>query len=71
MVFLTVIIGGDEAFCHSVSATPRGTTERFDLWFRATTGLRKIDGTWRIAHEHMSTPFYMDGTFGAAVDLKP
>ena len=71
---LAVTIGESVAFCHSLnrlSATPRGTAERFDLWFRSTIGLRKIDGRWRIAHEHMSTPFYMDGTFGAAIDLKP
>ena len=71
---LAVTSGGDVAFCHSLnrlSATPRGSAERFDLWFRSTIGLRKIDGTWRIVHEHMSTPFYMDGTFGAAIDLKP
>ena len=71
---LMVTADGDVAFCHSLnrlSATPRGTHEKFDLWFRATVCLRKIEGEWRIAHEHTSTPFYMDGTFGAAVDLKP
>jgi ketosteroid isomerase-like protein len=71
---LEVTAGEDVAFCHSLnrmSATPRGATEGFDLWFRATTGLRKIDGTWRIVHEHTSTPFYMDGSFRAALDLTP
>ena len=71
---LAVTSGGEVAFCHSLnrlSATPRGSAEPFDLWFRSTIGLRKIDGAWRIVHEHMSTPFYMDGTFGAAIDLKP
>jgi ketosteroid isomerase-like protein len=33
--------------------------------------LRRIDGRWLIAHEHSSTPFYMDGTFRAALDLQP
>ena len=28
---------------------------------RATVGYRKIDGKWRVAHEHASVPFYMDG----------
>jgi ketosteroid isomerase-like protein len=71
---LVLITGADVAFCHSLnrlSATPQGTAEKFDLWFRSTIGLRKIGGAWRIVHEHMSTPFYMDGTFGAAVDLQP
>ena len=26
---------------------------------------------WKIMHEHSSVPFYMDGSFKAAVDLKP
>jgi PhnB protein len=38
---------------------------------RATVGLRKIDGKWSIVHEHLSVPFYMDGSYRAAVDLKP
>jgi uncharacterized protein (TIGR02246 family) len=42
-----------------------------NLWFRSTMCLQKSDGTWRIAHEHTSTPFYMDGSNQAALDLKP
>jgi uncharacterized protein (TIGR02246 family) len=71
---LTVTAGEDVAFAHSLnrlSTTPHGATEKFDLWFRATVCLRKLDGTWRITHEHNSTPFYMDGSFRAALDLKP
>ncbi|MEU4443718.1 nuclear transport factor 2 family protein [Actinosynnema sp. NPDC050801] len=71
---LDITAEGDLAFCHSLnrmSAVPRGLDEAFDLWFRATVCLRRVDGAWRIAHEHTSTPFYMDGTFGAALDLKP
>ncbi len=45
--------------------------ERVDLWFRETLGFCKIDGQWKIAHEHSSVPFYMDGSFKAAIDLKP
>jgi ketosteroid isomerase-like protein len=69
-----------------LSATPRGyvpaENERsaaaadgewyaFDMWFRATVCLQKQDGTWKITHEHTSTPFYMDGSFKAATDLQP
>lgn len=71
---LAVTAGEDVAFCHSLnrlSATPHGAAESFTLWFRATVGLRKVDGAWRITHEHNSTPFHMDGSFLAAVDLQP
>jgi ketosteroid isomerase-like protein len=71
---LRVTAGEDVAYCHSLnrlSAVPRGAPAGFELWFRATVGLRKIDGTWRVTHQHDSTPFYMDGSFKAAVDLRP
>jgi ketosteroid isomerase-like protein len=71
---LTVTAGEEVAFCHSLnrlSTTPRGAPSSFTLWFRATVCLRKIDGTWRITHEHNSTPFYMDGSLRAALDLEP
>jgi uncharacterized protein (TIGR02246 family) len=71
---LAVTAGTDIAYCHSLnrlSATPRGSDQSFNLWFRATMCLRKIDGTWSITHEHNSTPFYMDGTLRAALDLEP
>ncbi|MGH7804122.1 MAG: nuclear transport factor 2 family protein [Candidatus Binatia bacterium] len=42
-----------------------------DIWVRATVGFEKIDGAWMIVHEHVSVPFYMDGSFKAAVDLTP
>jgi PhnB protein len=38
---------------------------------RQTFGLRKLAGAWKIAHDHMSVPFYMDGSYKAAIDLKP
>jgi ketosteroid isomerase-like protein len=62
---LTVTAGGDVAFCHSLNQLGGA------LWFRSTVGLRKIDSTWRITHEHNSTPFYMDGSDKAALDLQP
>jgi ketosteroid isomerase-like protein len=36
-----------------------------------TACYRKIKGKWLITHEHVSVPFYMDGSYRAAVDLKP
>jgi ketosteroid isomerase-like protein len=38
---------------------------------RVTVCFRKIAGKWKVVHEHVSVPFYMDGSFKAAVDLKP
>ncbi|WP_086824952.1 nuclear transport factor 2 family protein [Allokutzneria sp. NRRL B-24872] len=71
---LVVTEGADVAFCHSLNrlaATPHGAPEGFEMWFRATVGLRRVDGDWKITHEHTSTPFYMDGSFRAATDLRP
>lgn len=42
-----------------------------DMWYRATMCLRRISGRWRIVCDHASVPFYMDGSYRAAVDLKP
>ena len=38
---------------------------------RITWVLRETGHVLRIVHEHSSVPFYMDGSFKAAVDLKP
>ena len=62
---LTVTASGDVAFCHSLNHLGSA------LWFRSTIGLRKIGGEWRITHEHNSTPFDMDGSDKAALDLQP
>jgi ketosteroid isomerase-like protein len=71
---LDVTVGGDVAYSHALnrlSTTPKGMPQPFELWFRSTTGFRKVDGDWRITHVHDSTPFYMDGSMSAALDLKP
>ncbi|MGH8593745.1 MAG: YybH family protein [Gammaproteobacteria bacterium] len=70
---LRVTADRDVAFCTSLQRMSGTKTdgEKPDLWFRSTMCLQKIDGTWRIAHEHTSTPFYMDGSNKAALDLKP
>jgi PhnB protein len=69
---LSVTVGDDVAFSHNLNRI-HGTTngEKNDLWFRHTLGFRKFGDEWEIAHEHESVPFYMDGSFKAAVDLKP
>ena len=76
---LTVIGSNEFAVCRSLnrlSATPKGMTVRFDLWFRSTVCWRRSNDAdqtsgWEIVHEHTSTPFYMDGSFRSAVDLTP
>ena len=66
-------VGGDVAFAISLVRMSGTKTdgENVDLWFRQTVGLLKQDGSWRIAHVHASVPFYMDGSFKGAFDLKP
>jgi ketosteroid isomerase-like protein len=49
----------------------RAQAEDADLWYRSTIVLEKNAGRWRITHQHDSVPFYMDGSLGAAVNLKP
>lgn len=49
----------------------RSNGEDQDIWFRTTMCLRKMNGQWRVVHDHSSVPFYMDGSYRAAVDLKP
>lgn len=63
----------DLALCHGfvrITGTKRDG-ERNDLWVRQTLCLEKFDGAWKIAHDHMSVPFYMDGSYKAAIDLEP
>jgi PhnB protein len=70
---LKITAGAEVAFCHSLNhlSGTKTTGERVDLWLRATAGFRKVDGKWTIAHWHESVPFYMDGSYRAAIDLKP
>ena len=70
---LTIAVSGDLGVSHSLNlmtGTSAGGHE-VKLWYRQTLRFRKVGGHWKIAHEHNSVPFYMDGSFRAAVDLKP
>ncbi|MEA1785167.1 nuclear transport factor 2 family protein [Arenibacter sp. GZD96] len=42
-----------------------------NVWFRETLCLKKINGDWKITHQHQSLHMYMDGTDKAATDLEP
>lgn len=70
---LKVTAGDDVAFASALARmTGRKVAgESVDLWHRVTFGLKRVRGAWKIVHEHSSVPFYMDGSFRAAVDLKP
>jgi PhnB protein len=69
---LRITAGDDVAFCHCLNRmTGTQAGSKTDLWFRHTLCFRKIGGQWKIAHAHESVPFHMDGSFKAAVDLKP
>ncbi len=71
---MAIEVGGDVAFAYGVSrmtAVPKGGTESFTLWFRATWCLRRVEGRWLMAHQHQSVPFSMDGSLRACVDLEP
>jgi PhnB protein len=70
---LNVTSSDDVAFCHALVHLTGSRTDgsHSDVWFRETLGLRETGGVWRIVHGHESVPMHMDGSFRAAVDLKP
>jgi len=55
---LDIVAGGDVAFAVALmrcgGADEKGAHSELD--FRLTIGLRKIDGRWRVVHEHHSVP---------------
>lgn len=56
---LEVVAGDDVAFAYylyRVSGTLKDGGE-VAMWVRATLGLRRVGGEWRIVHEHDSVPF--------------
>jgi uncharacterized protein (TIGR02246 family) len=55
---VAVTCGQDVAFVTAVGrcVTTDRNSEREPLEFRLTMGLRKIDGKWRVMHEHHSVP---------------
>jgi PhnB protein len=77
---LTVAVSGDIAFTYGLShitgtkVAGSETKEHgpyIDIWIRSTNCFRKNGGEWKIVHSHSSVPFYMDGSYRAAIDLKP
>jgi ketosteroid isomerase-like protein len=54
-----------------MSGTKKGAEGPVRFWMRETLCLKRAGESWRIAHEHTSVPFYMDGTLRPAFDLEP
>ena len=69
---LAVTVSGDLALCHGLvhTRTTRGGEEAA-WWARMTTALARTGDGWRVIHDHVSVPFYMDGSDRAALDLEP
>jgi PhnB protein len=70
---LSITAGDAAAFRHSLTRLS-GTKidrEKVDVWFRLILCFQKLGGAWKIAHQHESVPFYMDGSYRAAIDLEP
>lgn len=64
--------GGNIALYHALERLT-GTLksgERSSIWVRVTCGLRRIDGAWRIIHDHLSVPVDFN-TGKALLDLTP
>lgn len=67
-------ISGDVAYGYGflrMSGTKKGPEGKVSFWMRSTVCFERMDGEWRIVHEHASVPFYMDGTLRPAFDLQP
>lgn len=66
-------VNGDLAVGHGLIrvSTRSKSGEDVAWWMRATVCLARQSGDWRITHEHTSVPFYMDGSYRAAIDLTP
>lgn len=67
-------VSGDFAFGHGflrLSGTKKGQEGKVDFWMRSTLAFEREAGEWRIVHEHVSVPFYMDGSLRPAFDLRP
>ena len=68
-----VHVDGDVAFAYGLARVKATTLDgqAAQWWMRYTAGFRRQNGGWKIVHEHSSVPFYMDGSFRAAIDLEP
>ena len=70
---LEIQVDGNLALCHGLQHTQvrACSGEQVAWWSRITLALARPPAGWRVMHEHSSVPFHMDGSFRAALDLKP
>jgi ketosteroid isomerase-like protein len=70
---LAIEANGNLGLCHGLqyvrARTPQG--EEAAWWSRITLAFTRTAEGWQITHEHNSVPFYMDGSYRAAIDLDP
>jgi uncharacterized protein (TIGR02246 family) len=69
---MRILCSGDLGVIHAVERMTGKLKngQASDLWLRATSAVRKINGKWLIVHDHISVP--VDFESGKAVlDLKP
>jgi ketosteroid isomerase-like protein len=67
-------VSGDFAFGHGflrMSGTKKGAEAKVDFWMRSTLAFEREGDGWKIVHDHVSVPFYMDGSLRPAFDLQP
>jgi ketosteroid isomerase-like protein len=70
---LTLTVGDDVAFGHAfarLGGTLKDGTATSGMWVRVTYCLRKIGGSWLIAHDQVSVPLDISSGKGV-VDLEP
>jgi ketosteroid isomerase-like protein len=69
---LDICVDGEVAFvrCLNRFGGAKADGPRVVNWLRSTFGLRRIDGRWKVVHEHVSVPFDME-TNKAMLQLKP
>jgi len=69
---MQIQVSGDTAFAYGLERLTGTTTkgDAVDMWLRYTEGLKRIDGEWRVVHEHISVPADM-ATGKAVMNLKP
>jgi ketosteroid isomerase-like protein len=69
---LQIVPAADIAFAHWLAhcggTGPDGVLKT--CWMRVTAGYQRIEGQWRVVHEHWSAPFDME-TGAGLFDLKP
>ena len=69
---LHIEVGGDVAFARALNRFGGTRTDGTQIvnWLRSTFVLRKIDGRWKVVHEHVSVPIDMT-TGKALLELHP